>query len=118
LKIPRRDIESSIPVAFKAGWNLVGINGYSQSFTARSLIDSISSIQGLTANNVTYWPTSKGRYEGFQKSENTEYGFDFPIKENQGYFIRISNFEPVSANSKSTLWQEGGSLNGTSGGVD
>lgn len=50
-------IKSSIPVALSSGWNLVGIHGYTETYTASSLIDSIDTIEGLGADNVTYWPT-------------------------------------------------------------
>lgn len=113
--IPGYDITESIPVPLSSGWNLVGIHGYSKAYTARSLLDSINKIEGLTANNISWWPTSKGKYEGLQLSDGKEYGFDFPISPNNGYFIRINKFEPKDTSCGSILWNEGGTHNGACG---
>jgi putative lipoic acid-binding regulatory protein len=115
LTIPGYNLKSSIPVAFSSGWNLVGIHGYTTAYTARTLIDSINKIDGLTANNVSWWPTSKGKYEGLQVENNTEYGLDFAISPTNGYFVRISEFAPSDTTCKSILWNDGGTLNGTCG---
>ena len=109
------DLKSSIPVNLSGGWNLVGIHGYTTAYTARTLIDSMSKIDGVTANNVTWWPTSKGMYEGLQVTGEQEYGFDFPISPTNGYFVRISSFKPEDSKCKSLLWNEGGTLNGACG---
>ncbi len=114
-EVPGFEVLSGVPVALSSGWNLVGIHGYSETYTASSLIDSISSVEGLGADNVTYWPTNKGRYEGLQKSEGTEYGFDFPIREDLGYFVRINKFEPKATSTKSIIWNPGTDLNGQPG---
>lgn len=108
-------LESPIPVNFSAGWNLVGIHGYSKAFTARSLIDNINTISGLTADNVSWWPTAKGKYEGLQVTDNKEYGLDFPISPSNGYFVRISKFKPEDTSCNSLIWHYGGDLNGKCG---
>jgi hypothetical protein len=72
------------------GWYLIGVNGGSTDYTASSLIDSIGEIEGLTADNVTQWKTANSRYEGLQKENNEVYGFDFPIEDKIGYFVRIA----------------------------
>jgi|GEM_PF-1785194 len=113
--IPGYDITESIPVPLSSGWNLVGIHGYSKVYTARSLLNSINKVEGLTANNISWWPTSKGKYEGLQLSDGKEYGFDFPISPNNGYFIRINKFEPKDTSCGSILWNEGGTHNGACG---
>lgn len=113
--VPSVSIKESIPVAFSAGWNLIGVNGYTKSFTAVSLIDSVNELPQLTADNVTWWPTSKGRYETFQKSQGVEYGFDFPIAKDLGYFVRISNFDPDDTSHKSVIWNPAGQLHGQPG---
>lgn len=112
ITIPGYDIEESIPVAFKPGWNLVGIHGYSEEFTASSLIDSISEIKVLTADNVTSWSAEKARYEGFQKDLPGEYGFNFNIENDKGYFVRITEFVPEDSSCNSVIWQPGDDLNG------
>lgn len=114
-EIPGLKVQEGIPVAFSSGWNLIGVNGYSTTYTASSLIDSLNGLSGIKANNVTWWPTSKGRYESFQKSEGVEYGFDYPILNDMGYFIRISEFNPESNSTKSIIWNPGNELNGTPG---
>jgi hypothetical protein len=113
--IPGYNLTSSVPVAFSAGWNLVGVHGYTNAYTARSFIDSINKITGLTANNVSWWPTSKSKYEGLQVDGTMEYGLDFSMSPNNGYFVKISKFAPTDTKCKSLIWNEGGSLNGTCG---
>jgi len=113
--IPGYNLTSSVPVAFSAGWNLVGVHGYTTAYTARSFIDSINTIEGLTANNVSWWPTSKSKYEGVEVDNGTQYGLDFSISPNNGYFVRISKFAPTDTKCKSLIWNAGGSLNGTCG---
>lgn len=113
--IPGYTLKSSIPINFSTGWNLVGVHGYSKAFTARSFIDSINGVSGLTADNVSWWPTAKGKYEGLQVTDNKEYGLDFPISPTNGYFVRISKFKPTDTSCKSIIWHYGGTLNGTCG---
>ncbi len=111
--VPGYGIKNSIPVALSDGWNLVGVNGFSKTYTAASMIKSVNELEGVGANNVTWWPTSKGRYESFQKSEDTEYGFDFPLLKDIGYFVRINKFDRDGA--KSVIWNPGGDLHGENG---
>jgi len=113
--VPGYNLTSSVPVAFSAGWNLVGVHGYTTAYTARSFIDSVNRVDGLTANNVSWWPTAKSKYEGLQVDSGTEYGLDFPINSTNGYFVRISKFTTTDTKCKSLIWNEGGSLNGTCG---
>ncbi|HOT61113.1 MAG TPA: hypothetical protein PKW94_02355, partial [Candidatus Dojkabacteria bacterium] len=115
MTIPGYKLKTSVPVNISGGWNLVGIHGYTIAYTARTLIDSMNKIDGVTANNVTWWPTSKGMYEGLQVTGEQQYGFDFPISPTNGYFVRISSFKPKDKKCKSLLWNEGGALNGTCG---
>lgn len=115
ISIPGYEISSTIPIALSAGWNLIGVHGYSTAFTARSLIDSINEVKGLTADNVSWWPTSKGKYEGLQVSEGQEYGLDFPISPLNGYFIRIKKYEPEKDTCKSIIWNPTGNLHGKCG---
>jgi len=115
MAIPGYSLKSSVPVNLSGGWNLVGIHGYANTYTAASLIESINKIDGVTANNVTWWPTSKGMYEGLQVTGGQQYGFDFPISPTNGYFVRVSSFKPTDKKCKSLLWNEGGTLNGSCG---
>ena len=115
ISVPGYAIQSPIPIAFSSGWNLIGVHGHDTQYTAKSLINSVNSIEGLKANNVTYWPTSKGMYQGFQLSEGQEYGQDFPISKDLGYFIRINEFNPKQSGCKSILWNPGGQRNGECG---
>jgi hypothetical protein len=115
IQVPVYEIRDSIPIPLSAGWNLVGVHGYSRAYTAGSLIDSINLIEGLTADNVSWWPVSKGRYEGLQITDGTEYGFDFPITTTNGYFVRINEFEPEDQACRSIIWHDRGDLHGTCG---
>ncbi|HRI06049.1 MAG TPA: fibronectin type III domain-containing protein [Candidatus Dojkabacteria bacterium] len=109
------NLKSAIPLNLSAGWNLIGVHGYSSAYTAKSLINSINKVEGLTADNVSWYPTSKGRYEGLQVTEGVEYGFDFPINPMNGYFVRIKKFTPKDEACKSIIWHDGNDLNGTCG---
>ncbi|HKM20353.1 MAG TPA: hypothetical protein VJY47_04015, partial [Candidatus Dojkabacteria bacterium] len=109
ISVPGYAIQSPIPIAFSSGWNLIGVHGHDTQYTAKSLINSVNSIEGLKANNVTYWPTSKGMYQGFQLSEGQEYGQDFPISKDLGYFVRINE---IKKDCKSIWWNPDGEGNG------
>lgn len=109
------NLKSAIPLNLSAGWNLIGIHGYKQVYTAKSFIQSVNKVEGLNADNVSWYPTSKGRYEGFQLTDGAEYGFDFPINPMNGYFIRINEFTPGDESCKSVIWHEGNDLNGVCG---
>ncbi len=79
-----------------AGWHLIGVNGASTVYTAESLLDAIDEVEGLDADNVTQWEADKSKYEGLQKEEDDSgemqvYGFDFPINDGQGYFVRVAD---------------------------
>lgn len=115
IPIPGFDINTNVPVSFIPGWNLIGVSGYTKAFTARTLIDSVNRISGLTADNITWWPVSKGMFEGLQVSEGTEYGFDYPITTSNGYFVRISSFQPEDSTCKSLIWHPDGELDGQCG---
>lgn len=112
ITVPGYKTETPIPIAFSSGWNLIGVHGHNTAYTAKSLINSVNSIEGLQANNVTYWPTSKGMYQGFQLSEGQEYGQDFPISKDLGYFVRINDFKALKEGCKSINWNPGGPKNG------
>ncbi|MCB9789437.1 hypothetical protein H6763_02925 [Candidatus Nomurabacteria bacterium] len=43
----------------------------------------------FTADNVTRWPTEKGRYEGFQKTGSETYGSDFPLDQQTEYSVKV-----------------------------
>ena len=100
----KRDVEISItgkevidPVGsyVQEGWNLIGVHGSTQAYTASSLIDGISSTPSITADNVTQWDVTRSRYDGLQKEEDdagemNEYGFDFPIEDKISYFVRVT----------------------------
>ena len=115
ITVPGHDLKSSVPIALSSGWNLVGIHGHKRRYTAKSLINSVNSIEGLKANNVTFWPTNRGMYQGYQLSEGQAYGQDFPISKDLGYFIRINEFNPKQTGCKSILWNPGGQRNGECG---
>lgn len=112
ISIPGLKLDKSVPVAFSRGWNLVGIHGYSTAYTARTLIESINTIEGLKSDNVTWWPTSRGMYQGYQLINGQSYGQDYPISPLNGYFVRISEFNPKDPSCKTLWWNPGGNYNG------
>jgi len=89
------ELTAPAEVAFDVpGWHLVGINGTTSIYTAEGVIDSIDSVDGLDADNVTHWQATASKYEGLQKEADTGgtmqvYGFDYPIETGQSYFVRI-----------------------------
>ncbi len=96
MAVTGKRIISSVPVSLAPGWNLIAVQGTEKGYTASSLIDSIDSVEGLDANNVTMWDLSTSRYKGLQKEKdaggNMEvYGFDFPLDPLSGYFVRIAS---------------------------
>lgn len=115
ITLPSYALRSSVPIYFSSGWNLVGMHGYSKAFTARTLLDSINALDSISADNVSWWPTAKGRYEGLQVVDGKEYGLDFPISPSNGYFIRITDFKPEAEECKSVIWQPDGSSHGLCG---
>lgn len=115
IEIPGYDITDSVPLPLSSGWNLVGIHGYTRAYTAGTFIESINKMEGLTADNVSWWPTSKGRYEGLQVTDGKQYGLDFPIIPFNGYFVRIVDFKPESNECRSIIWHERGDLHGYCG---
>ena len=87
------------PISLTSGWNLIGLYGSgSRDYTAEEIIDDVNSYTDVdfTTDNVTRWSADKQRYEGLQK-ENDEsgapavYGFDFPLDQKTGYFMRVIN---------------------------
>lgn len=115
ISIPGYNIESPVPIAFSSGWNLVGVHGQKEAYTAKTFIESINTIEGLKANNVTWWPTSRGMYQGYQLQNGQEYGQDFPISPINGYFVRIAEFTPKEDTCKSLIWNPSGEMNGECG---
>ncbi len=86
------------PITLFEGWNLIELYGTGvKTYTAKSMIADINA-SNFTADNVTKWARNKQIYEGFQFSENQEYGFDFPINPLESYFVRIlqgrGNWQP------------------------
>jgi hypothetical protein len=113
--LPGYQITSPVPVPFSSGWNLVGVHGYPRAYSARSFIESINRLEGLTSDNVSWWSSSVSRYEGIQVTDGIQYGIDFPINPSNGYFVRISDFQPSQVECKSIIWNEGGDLDGDCG---
>lgn len=110
VSVPGYDIKDSIPLAFSSGWNLVGVHGQQEAYTAKTFIESINTIEGLKANNVTWWPTSRGMYQGYQLQNGQSYGQDFPISPLNGYFVRINEY--TKDECKSIWWNPSGEYNG------
>lgn len=116
-QVPMYELLDPIPLPLSIGWNLIGVHGYADTFTARSFIDSVNSIDTIQADNVTNYSTAKSKYEGLQVIEEMEYGFDFELDPNIGYFVRINKFEPENADCKSIIWHPDGELHGKCGNI-
>lgn len=81
----------SVAVDLNSGWNLVGVFSQNKKdYTASSLIDAVNGTSGFKgqAVNVTRWENNL--YQGLQKEEAKEYGFDFPISDKKAYFVKVT----------------------------
>jgi hypothetical protein len=90
LNLSGKAVLDSVPLKLETGWNLIGINGAENSYTAESLIDDINSVNGVVSDNVTRWDTSVSRYLGLQKDASAVYGIDFPLTSSSAYFVRVT----------------------------
>ena len=113
ISIPGFALDKPFPVELSAGWNFVGVHGYNDIYTAEKLIDSMDQLEGVDVDNVTWWPRNLGRYESLQKSEDTLYGFDYPLSDRLGYFVRVASYSNKCP--RSVLWNPGGETDGICG---
>lgn len=95
LSLTGKYVADPVPTALISGWNLIGIHGADEDYTAASMIKSIDNTGTVDADNVTRWRTDLSRYDGLQvdidSGGNTqEYGFDFPMSPLDGYFVRVT----------------------------
>lgn len=104
VQVPSYQFTSVVPISFSAGWNLVGVHGYPKQFKAFELLRSINAKGKLTADDVSYWDTSRSNYVGAILDSDQEYGIDFSIVPEQGYFVRIKKVSDNGATS--VLWSE------------
>lgn len=95
IRVIGKYLTKTVPINISVGWNLIGLNGTTKSYTAESLLDAINTSTSpvFQAVNVTQWPSDKQKYEGIQKEKDDTgvvqvYGFDFPIDTKTGYFLR------------------------------
>ena len=51
-------------------------------------------------------------YQGYQLINGQSYGQDYPISPLNGYFVRISEFNPKDPSCKTLWWNPGGNYNG------
>lgn len=69
------------------GWNLIGIPNPITDMTADSLITNDTDILSSNIDTVSKWENAQ--YKNYLSIDDTNYGFDFPMFENVGYFIRV-----------------------------
>lgn len=88
----------AIPAPIKisqVGWNLIGVNGSNKSWTAEKLIDEFNSDERFEVDNLSRWRNESSMYQGLQKnklenqSQFETFGFDYPLSNDEGYFIRV-----------------------------
>jgi hypothetical protein len=96
VSIGGQEVTEPVGVVFPSeGWFLLGVHGANREYTAESLIDNISGKEHFDANNVTEWQSEASKYNGLSKDKDEDgnmqvYGFDFPIEDQLGYFVRIT----------------------------
>ncbi len=77
------------------GWSMIGVNGSGENWTAVKLIDRFNSDERFLVNNLSRWRTEASMYQGLQKDkkeagdEYDTFGFDFPLRSSEGYFLRV-----------------------------
>lgn len=89
IELTGKAVTSPVPVHLSEGWNLIGVQGTDTDYTAESLLDAIDSSGNLDADNVTEWNPKTFRYSGLEKEAGEVYGFDFPVNDRIGYFVRL-----------------------------
>lgn len=91
LEVEGSELTGSTKIKFKKGWNLVGIpGGESSDLTAKSLIAKMED-DGINVKMVTY--LDSGRYWSLIIEDGQEYGHDFPIGDEIGYFVFVNSPE-------------------------
>jgi hypothetical protein len=113
ISIPGFPLSKPYPMELSAGWNFVGVHGYTDIYTAEKLIDELDKLEGIDVDNVTWWPRNLGRYEGLQKTGSTKYGFDYPLSDRLAYFVRVASYSNKCP--RSVLWNPGGESHGICG---
>lgn len=115
ITLPGYKLNSQVPIALYNGWNLVGFHGYKTTYTAESFLKSVNELETVKADNVTWYPTVKSKYEGLQVVNDMTYGYDFQLKPSLGYFVRVTTLTPEDIACKSVIWHEDGELHGKCG---
>jgi len=90
LDIPGNKLDAPVELNLITGFNLIGINGTSTSYTGISVLKKLSEIKDLTPKSITQWNSKTGKYDTINKDGKEFYGTDYKIKNTQGYFIKIS----------------------------
>jgi murein DD-endopeptidase MepM/ murein hydrolase activator NlpD len=77
-----------MPVFLENGWNLIGLYNENTNYTSGTAISELSK-QGFSADVITKFES--GIYQSYISSDGGNYGNEFPILTQQGYFVRIDN---------------------------
>jgi hypothetical protein len=85
------------PVSFDLlkGWNLVGVHGVKNTYTAETLVEKVRAKEDFEVDNITTWVEDEQRYKGYFMDEDTgEYfGNDYSIDASKSYFMRLTKGE-------------------------
>jgi len=76
-----------VPLTMSNGWNLVAINAGGKNYKAFQLLDELNK-QTFQADTISKY--ENGKYTSVIKESSTNYGNDFSIQNQQGYFIKIN----------------------------
>ncbi|HQG57863.1 MAG TPA: fibronectin type III domain-containing protein [Candidatus Dojkabacteria bacterium] len=69
------------------GWNLIGIPNPIKDMTADTLINNDNEILSSDIDTVSKW--ENGQYKNYLSIDDTDYGFDYKLFPNAGYFVRV-----------------------------
>jgi len=87
VEITGMQIDGPLEIPLNTGWNLVGIfNSNQEEYSAFEVLDQINN-DGISADTISKWDSSK--YTNVVKVDENEYGFDYTIFPQQGYFVRV-----------------------------
>lgn len=80
-------VKDGLEILLYEGWNLVNIyNSNVHSYSGFQLLKQMKE-QSVGADMVTKW--EDGKYTGIVSEEGGDYGIDFKLYQNRGYFVRV-----------------------------
>ncbi|HNZ70786.1 MAG TPA: hypothetical protein PKJ86_02135, partial [Candidatus Dojkabacteria bacterium] len=87
VEITGMQIDGSLEIPLQTGWNLVGIfNSEKENYSAFDILSQMNT-NGISSDTISKWES--GKYVNVVKIDDTEYGYDYKLFPQQGYFVRV-----------------------------